>query len=252
MSACPKCGAEYSGGSCPFCDHISDSPSAGSDGLEGYSAASESYSAPSAQYSPSPARAAAVAGSSQPANKDKPLPGCCSCKFISCMLILLVIASLFVVFVVPARVIPGMKRAKINKIANDCQTNLNRYAAALDMYAADNYGLYPHTLDKVYGYDPSMPLKCPACGRDTYSANFRSSEDPKRYTLMCAGHAHAKAGYAPNYPRYYSDRGIVRDISNDEDVKAGLEPMAPAPRQDPAQEPQNGQEQPAGQEPQGE
>jgi hypothetical protein len=89
-----------------------------------------------------------------------------------------------------------------------CESNLKNIGTAAEMYAVDHKGRYPASLADLKGeYLRQIPT-CPAAGRDTYSATWRSSTGPDRYEVACGGHNHAGAGAAENAPAYNSEVGL--------------------------------------------
>lgn len=88
-----------------------------------------------------------------------------------------------------------------------CKTNLRNIATALEMYATDNNGTFPPTLDRIApAYLKVLPV-CSHHGEDTYSTAFQSTTSA--YTILCAGAWHRAQGSSPNYPQYTSDTGLL-------------------------------------------
>ncbi|MFN8611290.1 MAG: hypothetical protein U0931_27345 [Vulcanimicrobiota bacterium] len=109
--------------------------------------------------------------------------------------------------------------------ATACKSNEKNIATALEMYASDNYGVYPTGLNKLVGKNPktaylySIPT-CPAAGKDTYSSTYKvkmARRDQKHqmisgedyFEFHCAGHNHKEAGIPANLPAYKSDQGLI-------------------------------------------
>ena len=103
-------------------------------------------------------------------------------------------------------------RIQANNQLDDCRANLKLIGTALEFYASDNAGAYPPALDYLtrpagtrgrYGagdaYLKEMPC-CPACGKDTYSESYLSSQNPDAYIVYCSGRNHDKAGLEENAP----------------------------------------------------
>jgi hypothetical protein len=78
------------------------------------------------------------------------------------------------------------------------------------MYATDNAGLYATSLTALApNYLMYTVPTCPSVGRDTYSASYKVSARPDRFTVWCGGRNHIQAGEPANYPQYNSDQGLV-------------------------------------------
>jgi hypothetical protein len=99
-----------------------------------------------------------------------------------------------------------------------CLSNLKNIAAALEMYASSNKGLYPPSLAQLgTEYFAAVPL-CPCAGkiwekgRDTYSAGYTTSSDLKVFTLCCKGANHRTIHLPPDYPQYDSITGLIQNI----------------------------------------
>ncbi len=90
---------------------------------------------------------------------------------------------------------------------NECASNLKYLAVALEMWASDNAGHYPVSLQAV---TPDYLKQLPTCqGKDTYSAGYEASTNPDAFTLSCTGD-HSAAGVPRGYPRYNSTKGLIR------------------------------------------
>ncbi|MFN8608971.1 MAG: hypothetical protein U0931_15665 [Vulcanimicrobiota bacterium] len=95
-----------------------------------------------------------------------------------------------------------------------CKSNCKNIATALEMYACDNQGRYPPTLEKLTAgnYLKVLPT-CPAAGQMTYT-NYRFSQEPDSFSFACVGNNHAQAytGFnkpSDNYPRYLATEGLL-------------------------------------------
>jgi hypothetical protein len=84
-----------------------------------------------------------------------------------------------------------------------CQKELKAIESALEMYASDNGGRYPFSLNKLESYLKG-PLYCPAAASDTYSQSYLVRQAPDAYSVGCEGQHHAKAGIRENCPRIYN------------------------------------------------
>ena len=104
-----------------------------------------------------------------------------------------------------------------------CKSNLKNLGTGLEMYASDFAGLYPASLSQLTPNYLKMIPQCASAQIVTYEYEFnivpRSSSTPSgktpspmpvdSYTIFCKGNHHEKAGALPNYPQYYSDKGMV-------------------------------------------
>lgn len=71
-----------------------------------------------------------------------------------------------------------------------CQTNLQTIAISAKMYAKDNHGYYPKSMDQLtrLKYLPEVPT-CPTAGTNTYS-DYTVSTRPQALTVSCNGGHH--------------------------------------------------------------
>ncbi len=96
-----------------------------------------------------------------------------------------------------------------------CKSNCKNLATALEMYASDNGGRYPHHLGKLlHGNYLKVIPTCPAAGEDTYSPTYQVSARPDMFSFCCRGNNHAKAysGFTSdphNYPQYSAKEGLI-------------------------------------------
>lgn len=125
---------------------------------------------------------------------------------------------LAVVAIVAAVLIPNFMRPKNRGTLTSCKSNLKNIATALEMYASDNKGDYPPTLDELtrkslYGpYLKTIPT-CQAADKMTYT-NYQVSQRPQAFSFACCGNNHGRAytGFAAdcsNYPQYHSEQGLI-------------------------------------------
>lgn len=109
-----------------------------------------------------------------------------------------------------------------------CKSNLKNIGTAMEMYASDNQGQCPKTLEALTpSYLKSLP-ECPSAGKQTYASSYQvkrkavptdktnnkmptglSSDD---YTVFCQGDHHSKAGLPTDYPIYSSLNGLVEQV----------------------------------------
>ncbi|MBT9584465.1 hypothetical protein IV102_14070 [bacterium] len=89
-----------------------------------------------------------------------------------------------------------------------CSSNLATIATAARMYARDNHGRYPRTLDLLTErkYLENMP-RCPASGSMTYT-DYVTNSKPPAVTVSCVGGHHRKlfkgSGSPESFPFYSS------------------------------------------------
>ncbi|MCE7870239.1 hypothetical protein DYH09_07655 [bacterium CPR1] len=89
-----------------------------------------------------------------------------------------------------------------------CTFNLKNIAAALERYATEHEGEFPKSLSALTPeYLKSIP-KCPAAGKDTYSASYHPDKAEVCYRLCCSGDHHARAGLKANQPAYDGKEGL--------------------------------------------
>ena len=88
---------------------------------------------------------------------------------------------------------------KVGNGLSACRSNLKNIATSLEIYSADNGGLYPSSLAQITpGYLKVLP-QCPAVRRDTYSLKYVTLGG--RYTVVCGGcHHHSEGIHRPDYP----------------------------------------------------
>lgn len=94
-----------------------------------------------------------------------------------------------------------------------CLLSERRIVQALETYRYDTRSPYPMSLAQlVPDYLPALP-SCPSAGRDTYSSNYGTLQNPDAYTFYCAGSHHAEAGVAPDNPeRNVVNGSVVRKL----------------------------------------
>lgn len=94
----------------------------------------------------------------------------------------------------------------------DCENNIKNIATAIDIYAIDNYGLYPLSLSDCPKYLknvlclPVTPL-CPACNKP-----YLYEKGDNYYILKCGGEdTHIKTGEVDkgNFPVYIPRQGLI-------------------------------------------
>lgn len=99
----------------------------------------------------------------------------------------------------------NIEKGMANSPLAACSSNLKSMATALELWAIDNSGLYPDSLDKLSPiYFRAIPF-CPTTGaKYSYSVN----KHPSAYEIICKGD-HTAAGSPPDYPRYSSSQGLL-------------------------------------------
>jgi hypothetical protein len=119
-------------------------------------------------------------------------------------------------------------RPKPQGLLTACKSNLKNIGTAMEMYASDNQGQCPSSLEALApSYLKSLP-ECPSARQQTYSASYQvkrkaiptSSTNNKMptgltsddYTVFCQGSHHAKAGLPADYPIYSSLNGLVEQV----------------------------------------
>ncbi|MBT9583893.1 type II secretion system protein [bacterium] len=121
-----------------------------------------------------------------------------------------------VVLLLAAILVPNFMKARARGQLTACKSNLKNIATALEMYASDNKGRYPASLDRLTT-DPQHYLKiiptCPGAGKNSYQ-DYRFSTKPDTFSLSCCGNNHGNAytGFntdSSNYPRYTAVQGLL-------------------------------------------
>lgn len=126
----------------------------------------------------------------------------------------LLVTALLGVAVLTAVVLLNFRRGHRSGPLSLCKSNMKNLAIALEMYASDNAGNYPHSLDKLI--DPSYLHKiptCPAAGKVTY-LDYRVSTEPDSFSFSCCGDNHKGAYTAfqadsTGFPRYNAELGLI-------------------------------------------
>ena len=124
-----------------------------------------------------------------------------------------------------------------------CESNLKNIATALEMYATDNRGDYPLSLDYLTepvagggSYMRSIPV-CPSCGKDYI---YKMELSPDNFLLMCGGeNAHIETDTVDegHFPIYSPGEGIalrgpVPEISGSNTVAVNNPAPTPAENND--------------------
>lgn len=122
--------------------------------------------------------------------------------------------TLLAVGVIAAVVVPNFMRPKKQGNLTGCKGNMKNLATALEMYASDNAGSYPESLDKLIepNYLKSLPT-CPAAGKMTY-LDYQVSTEPDSFSFSCCGDNHKKAysGFqadSTGFPKYNAELGLI-------------------------------------------
>lgn len=126
-------------------------------------------------------------------------------KWLNKLLSILLVA--LIVLVLAAIIVPNFLKADISY---SCDSNLHNMAVALEMYATDNQGHFPHSLDRLKGdYFRKIPV-CPLAGDSKtfrYGYVYLDTKTFQAYTMYCPGRLHA--GLRENYPQFSSSRGLI-------------------------------------------
>lgn len=104
-----------------------------------------------------------------------------------------------------------------------CQSNCKNIGTALEMYATDNDGKYPDSMDMVV---PTYLNELPVCmaqgmspevrahyrkqyGLTLWDYAYKVSDNHDSYTFYCSGNNHQAFGVGPNYPQYDCNTGLT-------------------------------------------
>ena len=122
-----------------------------------------------------------------------------------------------------AFIVPSVLKARSQGQLAACESNLKNLATALEMYATDNEGTYPESLDdltkigvddrgvSVGPYIKIIPL-CPA-SRLPSSYGYKTATVPDNFTVWCKGdHTHKTAGVNNGYPQYQPGQSLILGI----------------------------------------
>ncbi|MGM9999101.1 MAG: type II secretion system protein [Candidatus Bruticola sp.] len=140
---------------------------------------------------------------------------------IELMIVIAILAILALIM------LPNMMRSRDAAKLSSCKYNLRGIAAAMESYATDNSGMYPHDINKLVeknskgdAYLRSIP-KCPVAGSsDPYLSGYEVISAPKNaYTLCCQGNYHKIMGLDDNYPKYSAVVGLIESQNAMEDDK---------------------------------
>jgi len=110
--------------------------------------------------------------------------------------------------------LPNFLNARASGHLAGCESNIKNIAIALEMYAADNKGVYPPSLEYLLenrspsgtGYMKTLPL-CPA-SRLKYG--YIVDNNPDNFTMWCNGvNTHCNAGTPDGYPQYAPGQGLI-------------------------------------------
>jgi len=111
-------------------------------------------------------------------------------------------------------ILPNFNKCHNQGHLTGCKSNLKNLAAALEMYASDNAGNYPHSLDKLIEptYLKRLPT-CPATGQMTY-LDYQVSTEPDSFSFSCCGDNHKKSytGFqadSTGFPKYHAELGLI-------------------------------------------
>ncbi|MCL5036531.1 MAG: hypothetical protein M1269_05355 [Chloroflexi bacterium] len=133
-------------------------------------------------------------------NADKKLKG--QSLAISSLIIWAAAMLMSVIFV------PGFTRARESGQLTACESNLKNQGTALEMYAADNNGLFPSSFNTL---SPEYLMQLPTCPSSEREYGYEVSIDHKEYTVFCSGkNAHKKKVHIKTgFPQYNSTRGLM-------------------------------------------
>lgn len=100
------------------------------------------------------------------------------------------------------------RRAQLD--AKTCADNLKQLSDAIELYRADETNGYrlPEKLSDLLRSNLKAIPTCPACGKDTYSAGYKSNRRGETFTLVCKGHNHAAAGLRDDSPSFAPRFGV--------------------------------------------
>lgn len=94
-----------------------------------------------------------------------------------------------IIGILSAILMPVMLRARMKTYHVACTQNIRNLATALEMYSANNHGLYPSALiDLTTGSKPYLMSieTCPS-NQVSYTTEYTAASDLKTYVLCCPG-----------------------------------------------------------------
>lgn len=104
--------------------------------------------------------------------------------------------------------VPGFTSARESGQLTACESNLKNQGTALEMYAADNNGLFPSSFNAL---SPEYLMQLPTCPSSKREYGYEVSIDHKEYTVFCSSkNAHKKkVNVKTGFPQYNSTRGLM-------------------------------------------
>jgi len=127
---------------------------------------------------------------------------------------ILLITALLAVAALSLILVPNFLRARARGQLTACKSNLKNIATALEMYATDNAGRYPQSLEKLVdskllNFIPT----CPSAGKMTY-LDYQVVTNPDSFSFSCCGSNHKAsfAGYksdSTGFPKYNAIEGLL-------------------------------------------
>jgi len=115
--------------------------------------------------------------------------------------------------------LPNFIAARASGQLAACESNIKNLATALEMYATDNNGHYPPSLEYLTKNTDSEPGTCylktlPLCpsSRLKYSYGYIVNNNPDNFTLWCTvknSHMYALLPYNRCYPQYAPGEGLI-------------------------------------------
>ena len=112
-------------------------------------------------------------------------------------------------------VIPNFLKARESGSLACCESNIKNIATALEMYAVDNEGAYPPSLEYLIKNtsDGAWYMKTlPVCPVSKSGYSYSVNRDNQNYTIWCTiVEAHINAGLPPlaSYPQYTPAQGLI-------------------------------------------
>lgn len=126
-----------------------------------------------------------------------------------------------IIAILAAIIVPSFVRSRQRAQLTACEENEKSLATALEMYAADNEGLYPTALGKL---TPNYLNKLPSCpaGRNATTGvqyyNYRYRANPNGYIVYCAANNHRNMKLQPGCPCYSPFIGGITENTNYNDI----------------------------------
>ncbi|MCL5035781.1 MAG: zinc-ribbon domain-containing protein [Chloroflexi bacterium] len=112
-----------------------------------------------------------------------------------------------IMMMMAAILVPNFMRARAHGQMTACESNMKNIGTACEMYATDNVGRYPPSLQYL---TPDYLQALPRCISTDLEYGYESAIEPDAYTIWCSGaSAHTAVGVNTGFPQYSSHQGLM-------------------------------------------